>query len=87
MAPECIHNKASDKASDIYSLAGVFYFLKVGQPPFTGGSEYLIFKKALESIIYLPPQIFSKAEQNLLLKMTEKDWSSRISIEDVMNQV
>ena len=47
MAPECIHNKASEKVSDIYSLAGVFYFLKTGNPPFTGGSEYLIFKKAL----------------------------------------
>ena len=38
MAPECIHNKASEKKSDIYSLSGVFYFLKVGSPPFQGGS-------------------------------------------------
>lgn len=38
MAPECIHNKASEKKSDIYSLSGIFYFLKVGSPPFQGGS-------------------------------------------------
>ena len=60
MAPECIHNKVSDKFSDVYSLAGLFYFLKTGQPPVTGGSEYLIFKKTLENLPYLPDSIFSK---------------------------
>lgn len=38
MPPETIHNTASEKVSDVYSLAGVFYFLKTGFPPFTGGS-------------------------------------------------
>ena len=51
MAPECIHNKASEKKSDIYSLSGVFYFLKVGSPPFAGGSEYLVYTKSLETMI------------------------------------
>ena len=46
MPPECIHNIASDKVSDIYALGGIFYFLKTGYPPFTGGSEYLIFTKS-----------------------------------------
>ena len=48
MAPECIHNKASEKISDVYSLSGVLYFFKVGSPPFAGGSEYLIFQKSLQ---------------------------------------
>ena len=47
MAPECIHNKASETISDVYSLSGVLYFLKVGSAPFCAGSEYLIFKKSL----------------------------------------
>ena len=47
MAPECIHNKASDKISDVYSLSGMLYFLKVGSAPFSAGSEYLVFKKTL----------------------------------------
>lgn len=80
MAPECIHNKASEKACDVYSLAGVFYFLKTGHPPFTGGSEYLIFKKVLESLPYLPDSIFSKVEQDLFLKMMDKDWAARPSL-------
>ena len=60
MAPECIRNKASEKVSDVFSLAGNFYFLKTGNPPFTGGSEYLIFNKSLEQLVYLPDDIFCK---------------------------
>ena len=59
MAPECIHNKASEKKSDIYSLSGVFYFMKVGAPPFTGGSEFIVFKKTLETEMSLCPELFS----------------------------
>lgn len=85
MAPECIHNKASDKVCDVYSLAGLFYFLKSGNPPFTGGSEYLIFKKSLENLVYLPYEIFNKVEQDLLLKMMDKDWASRIDMDGVVS--
>ncbi len=53
MAPECIHNRASEKVSDIYSLGGVLYFLKVGAPPFTGGSEFIVYKKSLNQPIFL----------------------------------
>ena len=59
MAPECIHNKASEKISDVYSLSGLLYFLKVGSAPFCAGSEYLIFKKSLENELVLPPELFS----------------------------
>jgi serine/threonine protein kinase len=38
MAPECIHNKASEKISDVYSLGGVLWFLKTGSAPFCAGS-------------------------------------------------
>lgn len=69
MPPETIHNTASEKVSDVYSLAGVFYFLKTGYPPFTGGSEYLIFQKSLHNQVYIPPDTFSKQEQDLLLLM------------------
>lgn len=49
MAPECIHNKASEKISDVYSISGLLYFLKVGSAPFAAGSEYLIFTKSLQT--------------------------------------
>jgi serine/threonine protein kinase len=45
MAPECVHDQNSTPKSDIFSLAGVLFFLRTGYPAFTGGSDYLIFKK------------------------------------------
>jgi 3-phosphoinositide dependent protein kinase-1 len=72
MAPECIHNKASEKISDVYSLAGVLYFLKIGSPPFSGGSEYLIFTKSLQTELLLPKELFNPALIDLIHKMGRK---------------
>lgn len=69
MPPECIHNIASEKVSDVYALGGVFYFLKTGYPPFTGGSEYLIFTKSTKNPVYIPEGVFDKDEEDLLSKM------------------
>jgi serine/threonine protein kinase len=80
MAPECIHNKASEKVSDIYSLSGVFYFLKVGSPPFAGGSEYLVFTKSLETHFQNVNHLFTSELFDLLQKMNEKDMDKRINI-------
>lgn len=80
MAPECIHNKASEKKSDIYSLSGIFYFLKVGSPPFQGGSEYLTFKKSLETDLFTCPELFDEKLQDLIRKMNSKEMNSRIDI-------
>ena len=44
MAPECVHNKPTDRSSDIWSLGCILYQLFVGLPPFRGASDYLIFK-------------------------------------------
>ena len=43
MAPECLHNKPTTKASDIWSLGCILYQLYMGYPPFRGASDYLIF--------------------------------------------
>lgn len=84
MAPECIHNKASEKISDIYSLSGVLYFMKVGSPPFQGGSEYLTFTKSLEQPLLTCPELFSPALQDLIRLMNAKDHKDRIDINQVM---
>lgn len=72
MAPECIHNKSSDKISDVYSLSGVLYHLKVGSAPFAGGSEYIIFTKSLNNEIFLCPELFSTSLSNLIHGMNKK---------------
>lgn len=84
MAPECIHNKASEKISDVYSLSGILYFLKVGTPPFVAGSEYLIFKKTLEQELLLPPELFSAELADLIHKMNKKEMSERLPLAEVM---
>lgn len=84
MAPECIHNKSSDKKSDIYSLSGVLYFLKVGSPPFQGGSEYLTFTKSLEKELLTCPELFNPILQDLIHKMNSKKLETRPDINQVM---
>lgn len=73
MAPECIHNKQSEKKCDVYSLSGVMYFMKVGAPPFTGGSEFIVFKKSLENQMFLCDEFFSAELKDLLLNMNKKN--------------
>ena len=84
MAPECIHNKASDNISDVYSLSGVFYHLKTGNAPFAGGSEYIIFTKSLENELLLCPELFSPLLRDLLLKMNTKDMNERLTLHQIM---
>jgi 3-phosphoinositide dependent protein kinase-1 len=49
MAPECVHNQPTSKASDVWSLGCILYQLYVGLPPFRGASDYLIFKLSNEA--------------------------------------
>ena len=49
MAPECIHNKPTTKATDIWSLGCILYQLYVGLTPFRGASDYLIFQLSLKA--------------------------------------
>jgi hypothetical protein len=65
-------------------LSGVLYFLKVGSPPFAGGSEYMIFKKSLETELLLPSQLFSPALADLLIKMNKKEMPDRLSLAEAM---
>ena len=71
--------------SDVYSLAGVFYFLKTGYPAFQGGSEYLIFTKSTKNPVYIPPGVFDKDESDLLVRMLDKDYQTRIDINGVLD--
>lgn len=74
MPPECIHDKFTNKKSDIYSLGGLLYNMISGFPPFMGGSEYLIFKDILEKKI---PKfydfLFDEFEIDLISEMMKHD--------------
>lgn len=81
MAPECIHNKSSDKASDIYSLGCIFYNLLMGLPPFLGGSDYIIFTAGLQKKIVFYPGIFAKEEADFIMQLLDHDMTKRPTIE------
>jgi len=88
MPPECIHDKFTNKKSDIYSLGGLLYNMISGFPPFMGGSEYLIFKDILEKKI---PKfydfLFDDFEINLISDMMKHDADLRPSIDDVLLKI
>ena len=46
--------------------------MKVGAPPFTGGSEFIVFKKTLETDLSLCKELFSAELRDLMLKMNKK---------------
>jgi hypothetical protein len=58
--------------------------MKVGAPPFTGGSEFIVFKKTLETEMSLCKELFSTELRDLMLKMNKKSMEERFDINQVM---
>jgi 3-phosphoinositide dependent protein kinase-1 len=86
MAPECIHNKASEMPSDIYSLGCILYNLLVGFPPFLGGSDYLIFTAGLQKRIAFYSCMFVSEEIELINKMLDHEIDKRPTIAEVIEK-
>ena len=89
MAPECIHNKPTSKASDVWSLGCILFQLHVGQPPFRGASDYLIFQLSLEarfspSLDVISEDILPDDAKDLLKKIMKVDPKERLTIEEVL---
>lgn len=65
MAPECINNKDSNFKSDVWSLGCTTFYVLAGFPCFSGGSDYLIFTKAL-ALDYQFPEMFSELAREFI---------------------
>ena len=85
MAPECVHNKFSDKKCDIWSLGCVLYDLITGFPPFNGASEYLIFQKSIEAKYIFPEGVVPPLAKDLIEKIIVIDPKKRPTIEEILN--
>ena len=83
MAPECVHNKNSDKKSDIWSLGGLAFQFITGFPPFIGKSEYLIFKQIVDNEIVFPEGIFDETYKDFIITLMNVNQEERPCIEDV----
>ena len=85
MAPECVHNKPTTKASDIWSLGCILYQLYIGLPPFRGASDYLIFKLSLEAeflkLEEYPESILPTEAKKLIKSMITKEPGERLTID------
>lgn len=72
MAPECINNKDSTFKSDVWSIGCMAFYVLTGYPCFQGGSDYLIFTKAL-ALDYSFPEHLSEISKDFIsttLKLT-----------------
>ena len=85
MSPECVHNKFSNKKSDIWSLGCVLYDLITGFPPFNGESEYLIFEKSTEAKYIFPEGVVNDLAKDLIEKIIVVDPEKRPTIDEILN--
>ena len=88
MAPECVHNQPTTKASDVWSMGCILYQLYVGLPPFRGASDYLIFKLSLEAE-FLKLEDYEEAimpaeAKEFIKSMVKKEPKERATIEEVL---
>lgn len=87
MAPECVHDKCSPQASDIYSLGCLYYHLLVGFPPYLGGSDYLVFKAAEEFKPLFYPEIFSDEDKKLIEGCLAIEYKDRPTSEQLLKSM
>ncbi len=79
LAPEQVSSRAFDGRSDIYSLGVVLYECLVGEPPFTGEVQSILYRIVHE--IPQPPRALGaeirEELQDILLRCLEKDPAKR----------
>ena len=86
IAPEVINKNYNEKC-DIWSCGIIFYILLTGTAPFQGTNQE-IKKKILGLNFEIPLddiKHISKASKDLLKKLLEKDFTKRISAEEILN--
>lgn len=83
MAPECINNKDSNFKSDVWSLGCMCFYMLAGYPCFQGGSDYLIFTKAL-ALDYQFPEIFSDLAKDFISRCLKLTGEERPTMQELL---
>ncbi|OMJ90191.1 hypothetical protein SteCoe_7484 [Stentor coeruleus] len=82
MAPECINNKDSNFKSDVWSFGCMCFYTLAGYPCFQGGSDYLIFTKAL-ALEYEFPLIVSDLAKDFISRTLKLTGDERPNISEL----
>ena len=85
IAPECIHNKFSDKRSDYYSLGCLLYNLLIGFTPFLGENTFDILEKGSEGKFIYPNNFLSNDAIDLINKLIVVDADLRLNIDQMLS--
>ena len=85
IAPECIHNKFSDKRSDYYSLGCLLYNLLTGFTPFLGENTFDILEKGSDGKFIYPDNILSNDAIDLINKLILVDADLRLNIDQMLS--
>jgi len=85
MAPECVRNKDSTKASDCWSLACILYHLYVGFPPYLGKTDYLVFIESTEAKYKFPESIVNKLAEDLIKRLMLVNPNDRLTLNEIRN--
>lgn len=81
VSPEILTDSETTCASDLWALGCIIYQMIVGQMPFRGASEYLIFQKILH-LDYEFPEGFDKFAMDLIKKFLVIEPSNRLGAVD-----
>lgn len=84
LSPEALDNKENDELSDIWSLGCLFYQVLIGIPPFSAGSEYLIYLRMKSNDLVFPPCGISETCVDLVRSIIVHDRTSRPTISDIL---
>ena len=80
LAPEALDNQENDEISDIWSLGCLFFQVLVGIPPFSAGSEYLVYLRMKANDLIFPPVGISEVAKDLVRGILKRDRAARPSL-------
>lgn len=82
LAPEILSNEGVWKPADIYSIGICLYQLLTGKLPFIEENTMKLYKSIMEKKINFPSTVSNNAK-NLILSLTTKNPTKRLSIEEI----
>lgn len=77
VSPEVLNNQPASEVSDLWAVGCMLYQFLIGQPPFKGESEYIIFQKILTLAVDMPSRIPQSA-RDLIMRLLKINPIERI---------